>query len=70
MEDRQDLTGKSDLELEEILRESPHSSQLHRDAQSERDRREQERMQRPARTQAIVAAILCVIAILAYLRAC
>ena len=64
------LKEKSDIELEEIIRENPHATKLHRDAETEQASRKQRQDRRPARTQAIVAAILTAIALLAYLRAC
>lgn len=70
LDDKLSLKEKSDAELEEVLRDSPHLSQTHREAQSEWTLRERKRLRRPAWTQAIVAAILMGIVIVAYLRTC
>ena len=70
LDNNQSLKDKSDAELEEVLRDSPHLSQTHREAQSEWFLRERKRLRRPAWTQAIVAAILIGIVIVAYLRTC
>ena len=64
------MKDKSDMELEELVRENPRSTELHRDAQSEMDLREQKRLRRPALTKVIVVAILLAIAITAYLQTC
>jgi hypothetical protein len=69
-DDTPSLKDKSDAELEEILRDHPHSTQIHKLAQSEWNLREQKRLRRPAWTQFIVATILVGIAIVAYLRSC
>jgi hypothetical protein len=70
MEDPALLKDKSDAELEEILRDNSHLTQLHREAQSEWSVRERKRLRRPAWTKAIVGAILLGIVIIAYLRTC
>jgi hypothetical protein len=64
------LKDKSDAELEEVLRDSPHLSQAHSEAQSEWSLRERKQLRRPTWTRAIVAAILIGIMIVAYLRTC
>jgi hypothetical protein len=64
------LKEKSDMELEEIIRENPRSTKLRTEAEFEQASRRQKQARRPARTQVIVAGILTAIALLAYLRAC
>jgi hypothetical protein len=64
------MKDKSDMELEELVRDNPRSTQLHKEAQSERDLREQKRLRRPALTKAFVGAVLLVTAIIAYMRTC
>jgi len=70
IDDGSSIRDKSDIELEELVRDNPRSTQLHRDAQVERNHREQRRLRRPALTKAIVGGILVVIVIIAYLRTC
>jgi len=64
------MKDKSDIELEEVVRDNPRATQLHREAKSELDLREQKRLRSPVLAKWIVAGILVVTAIIAYLRTC
>jgi hypothetical protein len=70
MENTSSMKDKTELELDEILRDTPHASPLHREAQSELDLRKQKELRHSNWTRVTFGAILAVIVLIAYLRTC
>jgi len=64
------MKDKSDIELEELVRDNPRATDLHQEAKSELELREQKRLRRPVLTKWVVVGILLVTAMIAYLRTC
>lgn len=69
-ENDQLMKDKSDVELEELIRDNPRATEMHQEAQSTLDLRNQQRLRRPIVAKYVVAGILVITAIISYLRTC